>query len=104
MKSYSERYIELNDCYKQGIDCHLEETNIDIRFFHFNSFSCSGQNENLPADNRIDENFSFEYPVFFPAEKKNTARRYCFYTALTNGTGTNTLPGPSMYAMRPTSR
>lgn len=70
MKSYNERYIELNNHFQQGMDCHLEETGIDIRFFRFNSLSINERGGTLPqTDNHIIENFSFEYPVFTPSGK-----------------------------------
>lgn len=68
--NYNERYIELNSCFRQGEDCHLDETGIDIRFFRFHSLSSDGRGGTLNnADNNISENFSFEYPVFTPSGK-----------------------------------
>lgn len=65
MMNYSERHIALNSHFKQGMDCHLEETGIDIRFFRFNSLSNDEKGGTLQhTDNNIIENFSFEYPVF----------------------------------------
>lgn len=70
MMNYNERYIQLNSCFRQGADCHLDETGIDIRFFRFHSFSSGGGGGTLHcSDSNISENFSFEYPVFTPSGK-----------------------------------
>ncbi|SCD18948.1 hypothetical protein PSM36_0112 [Proteiniphilum saccharofermentans] len=70
MMNYNERYIELNGLFRQGVDCHLEETGIDIRFFRFHSLSSNERGGTLYcADSNISENFSFEYPVFTPSGK-----------------------------------
>lgn len=65
--NYSERYIELNSNFRQGVDSHLDKSGIDIRFFRFNSISYDARSG--IQDNNIIENFSFEYPVFFPSGK-----------------------------------
>ncbi|WP_298646047.1 DUF6051 family protein [uncultured Proteiniphilum sp.] len=71
MLNYNERYIELNSCFKQGADCHLDETGINIRFFRFHSLLNDERGLTLPcADSNISENFSFEYPVFTPSGKQ----------------------------------
>ena len=65
MMTYNERYTELNSHFRQGVDSHLEESGIDIRFFRFNSLSINERGGTLPqTDSSIVENFSFEYPVF----------------------------------------
>jgi hypothetical protein len=65
MTNYNDRHIALNNCFKQGTDCRLEETGIDIRFFRFHSLSSEEKGGTLQhTDNTISENFSFEYPVF----------------------------------------
>lgn len=70
MMNYSERYIELNSCFRQGVDCHLEATGIDIRFFRFHSLSCDERGGTIQhTDSDIVENFSFEYPVFTASGK-----------------------------------
>ena len=70
MMNYNERYIELNNCFRQGTDCHLKETGIDIRFFRFHSLSGDEKDCTLyDTDKNIAENFSFEYPVFTPSGK-----------------------------------
>lgn len=70
MMNYNERYITLNNRFKQGMDCHIEETGINIRFFRFNSLSSDERGSTLPhTDSNILENFSFEYPVFAPSGK-----------------------------------
>lgn len=70
---YCQRFIELSTLFKQGTDCRLTETKTDIRFFPFESVSYSG--EALPSDSCIEENYSFEYPVFIPStrQKKDKA-------------------------------
>jgi len=69
MKNYKERYTVLNSCFIQGNGFHIHETNIDVRFFHFNSRSSIGKNETLLTDSAIGENLSFDYPVFIPSGK-----------------------------------
>jgi len=69
MINYEERYTALNGCFKQGTDIHINETNIDVRFFPFISQGCIGMNETLVTDRTIGENFSFDYPVFIPSGK-----------------------------------
>lgn len=67
MINYNERHIALNSNFKQGVDCHLDETNIDIRFFRFHSNPDNDDEGTLQhSDDNIVENFSFEYPVFIP--------------------------------------
>ena len=76
MINYEERYTALNGCFKQRTDIHINETNIDVRFFPFISQGCIGMNETLVTDRTIGENFSFDYPVFIPSGKtKNGTRR-----------------------------
>ncbi|SFL34348.1 DUF6051 family protein [Proteiniphilum acetatigenes] len=70
MINYKERYITLNSHFKQGMDCHLEETGINIRFFRFHSLSSDEKGGTMQhTDSNIIENFSFEYPVFTPSGK-----------------------------------
>ncbi|MDR2815345.1 MAG: DUF6051 family protein [Proteiniphilum sp.] len=70
MTAYNERYIALNNGFKQGTDCRLEETGLTIRFFRFRSLLSDERSGTLQyADNNIAENFSFEYPVFIPSGK-----------------------------------
>lgn len=64
---YCKRYNELTKCFKQGKDIHLDETNIDVKFFNFNSKSTKVKNDYTIIDDSIYENISFEYPVFTPA-------------------------------------
>jgi len=76
--NYSQRHLELNARFKLGIDTHLDESNIDIRFFPFRSMQHTADGENISSnqsDDSIDENLSFEYPVFFPngMQKMNKA-------------------------------
>ena len=69
MTSYYERSIALNRCFTQGVDFHIGETNIDVCFFPFSSVTQSVASDSLPTDNSIKENFSFEYPLFYPSGK-----------------------------------
>jgi len=69
MTNFEERYTALNGCYTQGAGIHIQETNIDVRFFHFNSRICNEMNETLLTDNAIGENLFFDYPVFIPSGK-----------------------------------
>ena len=66
---YTRRYKELNAQFKLGIDTHLSDSNIDIRYFSFQSLHKEEQNENMFRDlndENIGENSSFLYPVFMP--------------------------------------
>ena len=65
---YCQRFTELSNLFKQGTDCQLTETKTSIRFFSFGSTLCS--DEALPDDAHIEENFHFEYPIFFPFGKQ----------------------------------
>ena len=67
--NYHERYTTLNSCFTQGSDFHIDETNIDVRFFPFHSAACSEEKGALSADSSIGENLSFDYPVFLPSGK-----------------------------------
>lgn len=70
MINYSVRHTELNNIYKQGVDCHLEKTGVDIKFFSFNSKSTDKKSNTIEeTDKNIAENFSFEYPVFMIADR-----------------------------------
>ena len=67
--NYSHRQIELNDQFQLGIDTHLFESNVDIRFCSFKSSTLSSFDVNeiiSPNDKKITENLSFIYPVFLP--------------------------------------
>lgn len=66
---YSQRHQELNAQFRLGIDTHLNESNIDIRYFSFQSLKDADNSEKAildPYDERINENLSFLYPVFMP--------------------------------------
>lgn len=65
---YCQRFTELGNLFRQGADCRLTETKTCIRFFPFGSTLCS--DETLPDDTFIQENYYFEYPVFFPSGKQ----------------------------------
>lgn len=74
--NFNERQIALNNIFKQGENYHLDDTNIDIRFFRFLSHTDDNYGGTLQQrDCNIEENFSFEYPVFTPSgkEKHNEA-------------------------------
>ena len=65
--NYSQRQIELNAQFQLGIDTHLSESNIDIRFCSFTSNTQSCTNDPVlisSEDKKIQENISFSYPVF----------------------------------------
>lgn len=68
--NYNERYVTLQTSFTQGENFHISETNIDVLFFPFNSVGQSNELDAFPKDNSIIENFSFEYPIFFPAGKE----------------------------------
>ena len=64
---YNDRCIALNNSFKQGIDTHLDESGIDIRFYRFHSAYCDEEREYTQQVIAINENLSFDYPVFSPA-------------------------------------
>lgn len=73
--NYSQRHHELNAQFRLGKDISLENSNIDIRFFTFKSLPLSLRDEKSivnPADEKINENLSFQYPVFIPRGTKQT--------------------------------
>ncbi len=73
--NYSQRYHELNNRFQLGINTHLPESDIDIRFYSFNSRPLSVENEDIiinTADETINENLSFVYPVFVPRKIKKS--------------------------------
>jgi len=64
---YSERHATLDVQFALGKDCHIISSNINIRFFSFNS---TFRPLLLNADDEfIGENASFVYPVLYPAGK-----------------------------------
>ncbi|MCE5205400.1 MAG: DUF6051 family protein [Porphyromonadaceae bacterium] len=64
--NYNERYIALNNCFRQGTESHLKESGIDVRFFRFRSMLCDDEKESPTQVLSISENFAFDYPVFLP--------------------------------------
>lgn len=72
--NYSQRQHELNAQFQLGVNTYLEDSNINIRFFPFNSSAFLNTNKVFinPADETINENLSFVYPVFIPAGMKQT--------------------------------
>lgn len=72
---YSQRHIQLNSQFKMGVETHLPESNIDIRFIKFQSTPNEILNDSNiihPIDSSISENLVFEYPVFMPANPKRS--------------------------------
>ncbi|HET7733121.1 MAG TPA: DUF6051 family protein, partial [Paludibacter sp.] len=73
--NYSQRYHELNAQFQLGRNTQLAESDIDIRFYSFKSVPLSASDEKVianPADETIDENLAFVYPVFVPRKIKKT--------------------------------
>ena len=68
--NYNERYSSLCSSFKQGTDIYLNETDVEIKFFHFNSLYNECDKALLATDNIISENRSFSYPVFIPGKTK----------------------------------
>ena len=69
--NYSQRQTELNAQFHLGIDTHLNESNIDIRFCSFKSSAFTYLDEKVTIsseDKKIEENLAFTYPVFMPKE------------------------------------
>lgn len=64
---YYKRYNELKESFIQGKDIHLKETNIDVKFYDFNSKYAKMKKEYLITDDSISENICFEYPIFTPS-------------------------------------
>ena len=74
---YTQRYQELNDLFRLGVDTHLVKSNIDIRYFSFQSLN----EEELftkvapdKIDEKINENKTFLYPVFMPGGVKKAEK------------------------------
>ncbi len=67
--NYSERYIQLDSLFSLGKDYHIEDSQVDIRFFFFRSNINARKNIFFLSeqDRRISENSFFAYPVFCPA-------------------------------------
>lgn len=69
---YALRQTELNAQFQLGIDTHLNETNIDIRFCTFKSSALATFEDKgiiSPEDKKIGENLTFTYPIFLPKDK-----------------------------------
>ncbi len=66
MINYSERYIHLSISFRQGVEMKPGEGKPEIRFFHFNSDICDEEQKQSKQLLAINENFSFDYPVFLP--------------------------------------
>lgn len=68
MIKYNERYATLNSYFCLGKNYHIEETGTKIRFFNFKSYLPEEKESKLLQlfDSKIEENFSFKYPVFLP--------------------------------------
>lgn len=64
--NYNERYIALNNCFRQGAESHLKESGTDVRFFRFHSLLCDDEKESSMEVLSIGENFVFDYPAFLP--------------------------------------
>ena len=70
--NYPTRYTELNSLFILGKDICLPDSNIDIRFFPFESSVVNRDDAEWSInseDREISENLSFEYPVFMPRDK-----------------------------------
>ena len=74
--NYSQRQIELNAQFRQGIDSYLGESDINIRFCSFTSTALTPNEKELisAGDNMILENLSFTYPVFIPGKIKKAGK------------------------------
>lgn len=75
--NYTQRYQELNAQFQMGVDMHLDESNIDVRFFSFTStatFSNSDKSVFDIFDKTINENVEFLYPVFVPNGAKQAGK------------------------------
>jgi len=66
MINYCERYTQLNNLFKLGVDIKQEGGKPEIRFYHFSSKVCDEERESSQQLLAIKENFSFKYPVFLP--------------------------------------
>jgi hypothetical protein len=68
--NYTQRHQELNAQFQLGVDTHLNESNIDVRFFSFKS--AANLSDTNTSDESINENVEFVYPVFIPGGAKRT--------------------------------
>lgn len=66
--NYCQRFAELINLYRQGTDCSMADTKTAIRFFPFGS--ALRPETLLPNDKAIEENYSFEYPVFLASDNR----------------------------------
>ncbi len=72
---YTQRHIELNAQFKLGENITLSDSQIDIRFFSFRSQALSLNDRNTfvnSTDKKINENLTFNYPIFIPSKMKRT--------------------------------
>lgn len=67
---YFKRQNELIDIFEQGKNIYLKETNIEVKFFYFNSTIPKIKKRYLIEDTSINENICFEYPIFTPSGRK----------------------------------
>ena len=67
---YNERYSTLCSNFKQDTNIYSNETNVEIKFFNFNSVYNECDNALPATDNSINENSSFLYPVFISGKSK----------------------------------
>lgn len=73
--NYSQRHHELNAQFQLGINIHLAESDIEIRFYSFKSVPLSAKDEKVianPTDETISENLAFIYPVFAPRKTRKS--------------------------------
>ncbi len=66
MNTYFERFTQLNQIFRMGVDTQQGEGNPEIRFFRFQSRVCDEEQVASQQLLAINENLSFEYPIFLP--------------------------------------
>ena len=98
--NYNERYIALNNCFRQGAESHLKETGTDIRFFRFHSTLCDDEKESQTEILSISENFAFEYPVFLPSGSNRHEKAILLLHGLNERNWTKYLPWAEFLSMQ----
>lgn len=78
--NYYERYIDLSTNYKQDTDTYIKETNVEIKFFQFNSVLNESNNVLLEKDNNIIETeLSSTLYLYLAKRKEKDIEEQLFY-------------------------
>lgn len=97
--NYYERYIALNNCFRQGVESHLKESSIDVLFYRFQSMLCEDEKEHSTQVLSISENFAFDYPVFLPMDSRRHEKAILLLHGLNERNWSKYLPWAEFLAM-----